>query len=196
MGCPMISLAFFLPESRQRVLSLLLLHPQMQYHVREIARLTNTSAGSLHRDLVKLAQAQVLLREVSGHQVYYQANIAFPIFNELVSIFKKSSGIVDVLKNALSPHSKQIEAAFIFGSMASGKENINSDVDVLIIGDISFADAVKVLYSSQNMINREINPKVYKRSEWRQLMKTKNAFVKEVLKKPKIFLVGQEDDLK
>ena len=67
----MSSLAFLFSEYRQRVLGLLLLYPDTRYHVREIARLTNTAAGSVHRELSKLAKAQVLLREVSGNQVYY-----------------------------------------------------------------------------------------------------------------------------
>ncbi|HEX4044149.1 MAG TPA: hypothetical protein VHZ76_00605 [Gammaproteobacteria bacterium] len=84
--------SFLFSEYRQQVLGLLLLHPETRYHVREIARLTHTAAGSLHRELSKLAKAQVLIREVSGHQVYYQANTAFPIFAELASILRKTAG--------------------------------------------------------------------------------------------------------
>lgn len=191
----MISLSFLLPESRQRVLGLLLLHPQVRYHVREIARLTNTSAGSLHRELSKLAKAQVLLREVSGQQVYYQANVDFPIFNELASILRKTSGLADVLATALAPLAEKIQIAFIFGSVARGAENLFSDVDVMIIGEIGFAEAVKALYSAQTIINREINPKVYQRKEWEKLVKDNSAFVKEILSKPKIFIIGNNNDI-
>jgi predicted nucleotidyltransferase len=137
--------------------------------VREIARLTNTAAGSLHRELSKLAKAQVLIREVSGNQVYYHANSAFPIFAELASILRKTSGLVDILANALSPLTEKIAAAFVFGSAGSGKENSGSDVDVLIIGELSFSDAVTALYSAQTSIGREINPKIYKKTEWKKL---------------------------
>jgi len=89
--------SFLFSEYRQRVLGLLLLHPEVRYHVREIARLTHTTAGTLHRELSKLAKAEVLIREVSGNQVYYKANPTFPIFEELVSILKKTSGLVDVI---------------------------------------------------------------------------------------------------
>ncbi len=106
--------SFLFPEYRRGVLCLLLLHPEMRYHVREIARLTNTTAGSLHRELSKLAKVQVLIREESGNQVYYRANTAFPIFDELASILRKTSGIADLLAEALKPIAKKIEAAFIF----------------------------------------------------------------------------------
>lgn len=191
----MISLKFLFPEYRQRVLGLLLLQPQTQFHVREIARLTNTTAGSLHRELAKLAKAHVLLRETSGNQVYYQANIHFPIFNELTSILRKTSGLVDVLANALTPLSDKIKIAFVFGSVARGEENIGSDIDIILIGNISFREAVATLYPAQKIIAREINPKVYQHAEWKNLIKNKNVFLQEVLSKPKLFVIGTEDDL-
>jgi predicted nucleotidyltransferase len=188
--------SFLFPEYRQRVLGLLLLHPQTQFHVREIARLTHTAAGSLHRELSKLAKAQVLIREVSGHQVYYQANVDFPIFEELASILRKTSGLVDVLANALLPVREKIESAFIFGSIGRGTENQGSDVDVLIIGELSFTDAVKNLYPAQEILRREINPKVYMKSEWKNLVKTNDAFAQELLSTPKLFIIGEENDIK
>ncbi|MES2219248.1 MAG: nucleotidyltransferase domain-containing protein [Pseudomonadota bacterium] len=188
-------LTFLFPEYRRRVLVLLLLHPESQYHVREIARITNTAAGSLHRELSKLAEAQVLIREKSGNQVYYQANPTFPIFEELASILRKTSGLVDVLANALAPLAEKIEVAFVFGSAGSGKENLGSDIDVLIIGEISYTDAVSALYPAQTTVRREINPKVYSKAEWQKLVRNKNAFIKDILKKPKLFIIGTASDI-
>lgn len=183
-------------EYRLRVLGLLLLHPETAYHVREIARLTDTTAGTLHRELSKLAKAQVLLREVSGNQVYYKANRAFLIFDELVSILQKTSGLVDVLARALIPLAKKIDVAFVFGSVARGTESSTSDVDILIIGTLSFADAVTALYPTQAILGREINPKIYQQSEWEKLIKNNDPFVLEVVKDPKYFIIGTANDIK
>ena len=90
----MLDTSILFSEYRRRVLGLLLLHPDERYHVREIARLTNTTAGTLHRELSKLAKANVLLRELSGNQVYYQANRNFPIYTEIASILKLFSAII------------------------------------------------------------------------------------------------------
>lgn len=188
--------SFLFAEYRRRVLGLLLLHPEMHYHVREISRLTNTTAGTLHRELSKLAKAQVLIREESGNQVYYQANTTFPLFEELASILRKTSGLSDVLAEALLPLAKKIEVAFIFGSVGRGTETATSDVDILIIGDIRFVDAVKALYPAQSVLKREINPKVYTKSEWKELIKESNSFALEVLQEPKIFIIGTINDIK
>jgi len=183
-------------EYRRRVLGLLLLHPEARYHVREIARLTCTTPGTLNRELVKLANVGLLHREVSGKQVYYYANRTFSIFEELVSILKKTSGLIDVVANTLATLADKIDNAFIYGSMARNTENSGSDVDVLLIGNIGFAEAVAALHPAQEIIGREINPKVYQKTEWKKLVDKKNPFVIEILKNPKIFIIGDEHDIK
>ena len=172
------------------MLGLLLLHPEKHYHVREIARLTDTTAGTLHRELSKLAKANVLLRELSGNQVYYQANRNFPIYPELTSILKKTSGLVDVLFDSLAPLAEKIEVAFVFGSVAKGTENLGSDIDVLIIGDIDFTEIVTPIYPAQSSLGREINPKVYSREEWKTSLKKQELFIQEILNNPKLFIMG------
>ena len=180
---------------RRRVLGLLLLHADKRYHVLEIARLTDTVAGTLHKELSRLADAGLLLKETVGNQVLYGANRDCPIFEELASIFRKTSGITDVLAGALASFSEKIVAAFVFGSMASGKEAAGSDVDLLVIGDVGFTEVARAIYSAQEVLGREINPKVYSKEEWNQMLKNKDAFIKEVLKKPKLFITGSEDEL-
>ena len=182
-------------DYRRRVLGLLLMHADKRYHVREIARLTDTVAGTLHKELSRLADAGLLLKDTVGNQVLYGANRDCPIFEELASIFRKTSGVTDVLAGVLASFSDRIVTAFVFGSMASGKETAGSDVDLLVIGDVGFTEVARAIYSAQEVLGREINPKVYSKKEWNQMLKNKDAFIKEILKKPKLFITGSEDGL-
>lgn len=181
-------------DYRRRVLGLLLLHPEKAYHVREIARLTDTVAGTLHKELFKLAEVGLLNKTIQGNQVSYQANRSSIIFEELASILRKTSGIADVLTESLAPHLQQIELALVFGSIASGKASENSDIDLLLVGDLSFGEAVKALYPAQNLLAREINPKLYTASEWKLARQENSAFVRELLEKPVIKIIGEMDD--
>ena len=183
-------------DYRRRVLGLLLLHPESAYHVREIARLTGTVAGTLHKELSKLAEVGLLQKLMQGNQVLYQANRQSLIFEELASILRKTSGIAEVLAGALKPHLQQIECALVFGSIASGKATAASDIDVLIVGNLSFGDAVKALYPVQDVLAREINPKLYTLNEWRQAQQENTVFVQELLTKPHIKIIGDMDDLR
>jgi DNA-binding transcriptional ArsR family regulator len=120
-------------DYRKRVLSLLLLRPEQKIHVREVARLTGTVAGTTGRELKKLAQAGLLLAEQRGNQLLYCANQQCPIYSELASILRKTSGLAEVLIEAMLPLSAQEDAAFVFGSVASAKEAQYSDIDVCVV---------------------------------------------------------------
>ncbi len=181
---------------RRRILGLLLLHPEQHYHVREIARLTGTVAGTTGRELKKLTKEDVLTQHKRGNQVAYAANMACPIFAELVSILRKTCGLADVLAEALLPLASGIEAAFVFGSMASGKATPHSDVDVCIVGEVVFSDVVHALYDAQGVLQREINPKCFSASEWALQREKSSAFFKELLNKDVINIIGNRDDIK
>ncbi len=180
---------------RQRALAQLLLHPESSYHVRELARLTDTTAGTLHRELTRLAEVGLLLREKQGNQVRYQANRECPIFAELASLFRKTSGLVDVLAEALRPLQPAPELALVFGSLARGDENARSDVDLLLIGDCGFGDAIKALHPAQAILQREINPVVYTAAEFSRRIAARDGFVQNILASPKLFVIGTVHDL-
>ena len=177
-------------DYRRRVLGLLLLHPGETYHVREIARLTGTVAGTFHKELATLEKAGILTSQSRGNQKLYTANRDCPVYEELASILRKTSGLVDVLAAALTPLSDQIDSACIFGSVARGRETANSDVDILLIGDVGFAEIVKALYPCHKVLGREVNPKVYDKAEWAGRAHKNDGFTREIVTKPKIFIIG------
>lgn len=182
-------------DYRRRVLGLLLLHPDTTYHVRESARLTGTSAGTLHKELSKLTEGGVLRRQAVGNQVRYGANRDCPVFEELASILRKTSGLADVLADASSSVENQIDLAFVFGSLARGDQTANSDVDVMVVGELGFAAVVQLLHPVQEALRREINPVVYSLAEFRHRAVSGDSFIQEVLTKPKLFVVGNENEL-
>jgi predicted nucleotidyltransferase len=182
-------------DYRKRVLALLLLNPDKRYHVREIARITGTIAGTLNKELARLADAGILTRVNIGNQVQYSADKHCPVYEELASILRKTAGLVEVLANALVSLEENIDFALVFGSMASDKATSASDVDLLVIGDVEFSRVAKAVYPSQEILKREINPKVYTQKEWKKLVAKQDGFVKQVMKQPKLFIIGTKDEL-
>src|ERR1700678_3185875 len=130
----------FFGDYRRKVLGLLLLHPGEHFHLREISRMTHTQPGTVRRELSLLARAGVIERHAQGNQIRFRANESYPIYEELRSILKKTSGVADQLRAALAPLADGIVAAFIYGSIASGQERPNSDIDLMIIGTVKFED--------------------------------------------------------
>lgn len=192
---PTNPLALLFSAYRRQVLGLLLLRPEDSLHVRELSRLTGVPAGSLHRELRALTEAGLLLREPAGNQVRYRANRTCPIFPQLAEIFRKTTGLVDLLRDALAPLADRIEAAFVFGSIADGSETGTSDVDLFVLGKATFAEVVAALAPLRERLGREVNPVVMRRAEFAAQRAKKDRFLKRVMAEPKLFVIGSADDL-
>lgn len=185
---------FLFSRYRRQVLALLLLRPDEQFHVRELERLTGISAGSLHRELKAMAQAGLLTREQLGNQVFYRADRSCAIFEELASIFRKTMGLATLLKDALEPIASKIQVAFVFGSMAAGKQQVHSDLDICVLGEIEMLEVVKALGSVQESLQREINPVVMSTARFAEQLAHHDRFAERILDEPKIFVIGDEGE--
>jgi len=181
--------------TQQKVLGLLYGQPDKTFYVNEILRRTGMGVATIRRELERMTAAGILRMSKSGNQHHYQANPECPIFGELVGLVKKTFGVHDAIRSALAALSDKIHWAFIFGSLASGKETSTSDIDLMIIGEVGFSEVVGVLHPVQEQLGREINPKVYSREEWVRSSKAKGAFLREVLAKPRIDILGNENEL-
>ncbi len=190
-----VSDLLFPNQYRRKVLALLMTNPDVSIHLRELARLTQTSPGTLKKELDLLVSAGLLTSHTSGNQVRFSANSNHPVYPELIALIRKTTGLHDVLANALQPLADHLEVAFVFGSTAKGSETAQSDIDVLVIGDITFGQINNALYEAQTVLAREINPKVMSRQEWASKLQEGNSFVREIVSKPKLFIIGRENDL-
>lgn len=180
-------------DDNRRLLSLLLMRPGQGFHLREVARLTGVDAGNAQRALKRLAQAGLVIGTRTGNQLRYEANRDSPVFAELQGLFRKTAGLADVLRGALEPLAPRIEFAFVFGSVARGEEGPSSDVDLLVVGDVTFNEVVMAIYPLHALIGREVNPVVLTHAEFRQRVAEK-SFVTRVMSGKKLMLLGTFDE--
>src|SRR3546814_5777223 len=125
-------------------------------HVRDLERSTGLSPGSLHRELTALVALDVLRREKVGRQVFYRANPDCSVLPELTGLLRKTAGVVDVLRDELTPLADRIDGAFVYGSMAKGNLHAHSDVDLMTVGSVGLADVVRALAPAPAALRREI----------------------------------------
>jgi uncharacterized protein len=183
-------------QSRRSILVLLYGHADQQFYLREIARRAGTGIGATQRELEQLTQAGLIHRVRKAHQSYYQANRKNAIFSELKSILAKTSGIRDILLEGLTALQNQIKLAFVYGSIARGEETASSDVDLMVVGEVSFSDVVSALGKVEAKLGREINPAVYGPREFREKLTANNQFLSTVAKEKKLFVIGDERELR
>lgn len=182
-------------RSRRAVLGLLLGHPDEEFYFRQIARVAGGGVGAVQRELKLLAAAGIIRRSVRGRQVYFRANPDCPVFEELSRILVKTAGVADVLQAALAPLNDRLRLAFIFGSVARAQQRSESDVDLLAVGDVAFAELVGALAQAQVQLHREINPTIYAPPEFAAKIRGGHHFLRSVLKREKIFLIGDDGEL-
>lgn len=179
-------------QTRGRVLRLLFGHPDQAFFVRQIARETAVSVGSVQRELEALAEVGLIERSMSGHQVYYQANRSHPVFAEIHALVAKTVGVFQVLTSALAPLVKRISLAFVYGSVASGSENAGSDVDLMIVGDVTLDEVLAQLGPVERLIGRPINPTLYSDSDFKNKIESGNHFLRSVMRGERVVLIEED----
>jgi len=180
---------------RINILKLFIFNPEKEYYVREIERLTGEAFDPVRRELISLESISLLKSRISGRQKYYSINSTHTLFPEVKSMILKTVGIGDTLKSSLEKRN-DIQIAFIYGSYAKDTERAESDIDLFAIGSIPSRDLQEIISGIENQTKREINPTIYSRGEFQEKYKSKNNFISNVLKEPKIFLKGDEDGLR
>ena len=182
-------------NTRRAVLALLFGRTETSFYTKQILDAVKIGRGTVQRELKNMTDTGIIIREVQGRQVYYRANEKCPIFNELKSLVRKTFGVTEVIRQSLKPVTPKIKLAFIFGSIAAGTEKKSSDIDVMVVGTVSFGDTVALLSTAQEKLGREVNAVVYPVAEFKKKIREDHYFVKTVIKGEKIFIIGDESEL-
>lgn len=181
------------PKVRQRVLAVLFGAPDRSFYANEVIALAQSGTGAVQRELAGLSEAGLLTVSKQGNQKHYQANPSAPVFAELRGLVLKTMGLADALRTALAPLAGQIDAAFIYGSVARQQDTAHSDVDVLIISNtLGYGEVFGALETATMSLGRKVNPTLYTPADWSKRVSSDNAFVSRVWQQPKIWLIGSE----
>jgi len=184
----------FTSRTRVKLLTLFMMNPGRELYVREIARNMGGNINAVRRELANLEGIGLLKSERRGNSKYYVVNKKMAIYNELASIILKTEGVAKELRDSLS--GKGVEMTFIYGSFASGKAGVDSDIDIFIIGEINEEELIINIREVEKKLSREINYVMFTTKEFERRKKRSDPFVLNVLKEPKILLIGDLGDLR
>ncbi len=181
-------------KTQQRVFGLLYGQTNKSFYLNEIVRIADMGKGTVRRELEKLCHAGLLTVTKQGNQNHYQANSNNPIFSELVSIVKKTFGVLGVVKSSLGHLLNHIDYAFIYGSIAKGNEHVNSDIDLLLVAEnLSYTVLMEVLEQAEKRLGRAINPTIYSKDELLTRLKNKQGFVTRIISNDILWIKGEEN---
>jgi predicted nucleotidyltransferase len=193
MSGHLILKSLFSSESRIKLLAHFFLHPGESFYIRQLERLIHKPVGQIGPELQNLEKIGLLVSSREGNHKRYSFNKNFPIYDELRSIFLKTEGAGTIIKEVLSRLEK-VELAFIYGSFASGEEHAGSDIDLMIVGDVSDRKTSPEISRAENELRRSLNYSLYSRKEVRSRLSKRDNFIRTVFKGPKIIILGSEDD--
>jgi DNA-binding transcriptional ArsR family regulator len=188
------TLAAIISPTRQAILTALFLQPEKEWYLSELASTLGTGPSSLQREIDALVGVGVLERRIDGRRSYIRANQDSPIFPELRGLIEKTSGIIPLLRDAING-TKGLKVGFIYGSVARGEEGAASDVDLMLVGNLSTMDISPKLRTVEKAVGRQINPTVFSLDDFAKSVAQKNHFLRTVMRNKKIMLVGTEDEL-
>jgi predicted nucleotidyltransferase len=183
-------------RTQQRVLGLLFGNPARGFCANAVIALARAGSGAVPRARARLDGAGLVTVTRVGNQNHYQANARSPVFAELRGLVLTTSGVADVLREALAPVATKIHVAFVYGSLAHGTEKAGSDVDVMVVSDtLEYPELFLATEAATARLGRSVNPTIYTRDELRRRRETDNAFIHRVFGGPRIWIVGDENDL-
>jgi predicted nucleotidyltransferase len=179
----------------QEILTTVLFERDKPWYLSDLAKRLERTPSTLQRPLESLVHSGILRRWTEGNRAYFAAETDCPFLPELRGLLAKTVGLVDVLREVLRPFSKSIKAAFVYGSMASGRERSQSDVDLLIVGSVSLAALSPALARAEARLGRPVNATLLPPKEFTQKIADKNHFLRSVLAKEKMFVAGTTHEL-
>lgn len=171
---------------------LLGLRPQ-ELHVRELARQSGFAVSTIRQELKNLVQLGLIEARTSGNRTYYHGNLHHSLYPEIHGLVLKTSGLADVLRDTLGNDGVQI--AFVFGSVASGVETAESDIDLMVIGTASLRQIATRLADVSSTLGRELNPHTITPAEFVKRRDSGDHFISTVLAAPLLFIIGDARDL-
>ena len=182
------------PKTKMQILTLLFSRPDEWFYNRQIKEVVGVGQGAVQRELTKLSRTGIIERVKRGNQVYYRANKTNPVYPELNMLITKTTGLANYLREALKLFSGKIEFAYIYGSFADGTADAESDVDLMVVGDIDSISIAGALSDMSEELSREVNPSVYDVEEYNSELEVRDSFIAQVHSDPKIMLIGEIDE--
>jgi DNA-binding transcriptional ArsR family regulator len=180
--------------TRAKLLSYLLLPGAKPFYLREFARESGLHLSAVQREARLLEQLGIIESERVGQSKLYHVVEQTPIVPALRDLVRQAVGLVPLLRIALDR--RDVEVAFIYGSVAAGADRPDSDVDLLIIGEVNEMELSEALASVAAQTGREITPVFYEPPEFAEGLQQGNSFLSSILRKPMIFVKGDEDALR
>jgi len=187
--------AVLLGKTRAALLREMFLNPDRRLSFNELVRRAKSGDVAVARELRTLIDAGLVAEQREGNQRFLTARRDSPVFAELKSFIAKTSGAPAVVREALGEFEKEIAIAFIFGSVAQGREREGSDLDLFVIGTAGYSQLTESLYAIEGRLGRRVQLLYFDANSTQDRKSLRKPSMKAILTGPKLFVLGDESVL-
>jgi len=188
-------LKIFAHPTLAQVLCLFFFNPEETFYQAQLVRETGKSLIQVQRSLKEVVKTGLVSMYHRGRKAYYKAVRSHPAFEDLKRAFIRTIGLGDSIREEAHKHHHKIQFAWVFGSVARGEERKTSDIDLMVISNLSLLKLSEVIGPVQENCSREINQVSLTPENLYKKWHDKDYFIQEIIQRPKIWLIGSDHEL-
>lgn len=172
----------------KKILTFFFLNEDKKIYINELARLIDEEAKNVYRILLLLEKTGILISEFKGKERYFYTNKKNLIYKEYKTLFLKTAGFEELLKKTINQIGG-IKEAYIYGSYPNKSYGVDSDIDLLLIGEHNLLASEKLIHKIQKNIGREINVVNLTSEEFKKKKNSGNQLIKNIFERKTIKLL-------
>ncbi|HEY7263976.1 MAG TPA: winged helix-turn-helix domain-containing protein [Trebonia sp.] len=181
----------FRTDTQAQVLALLYLRPLQPWTLASLARELHVSASTLHAEVQRLEDAELITSSRIGRSRVIRANLDHPLSRPLTEILEYVYGPRAVIAEEFG-RIPGISRLLIFGSWAArhaGEQgHVPHDVDVLVVGDTDRGSVYTAADRAQERIGRPVNAVLASNRRWET---DADALIRQIKSSPVIDLSAE-----
>jgi len=183
----------FISKTRVKLLQTILSNPKEIYYIRELVRKVGEQINAVRAELSRMEKVGMVRSEVRANRKYYGFRKDYPFYDELVRLVVKSTGLGgNIIKE--KARLGKIRFAMLTGGFTQKNSVSANDVDLLVVGSVVLPALSQIVQEAESQVGREINYTVMSEEEFAFRKNRRDPFVLDILGKPRVMLIGDEED--
>lgn len=175
--------ALFSSQTRVKLLSVFLLHPEEEYFIRQLTRLLGEQINSIRRELENLRRIGLVKARHRNRKKFYKTDTEFIFYPELKNMFSKEvkggeSATVAALKNIPGLQFMELAGSFV---------GTHSKVDLLVVGDVK-KEVIELLLA-QDPSMRNVKYSLFSKADFLYRLSLRDRFILEIVDDPRHMVV-------
>lgn len=181
-------------QTRLKLINTFFYFPKEIYYVRQLVRLLDEEINSIRRELDNLKKADIIESEWRGNRLYYWANKNSPLYSDLLSLANKSTGLGMKLQNK-NEGVGNIKLLIYSSQFISGEKKSPDDIDLIIVGDVSYKEVDLNIKQEEEARGHEINYMIMDKNELHLRKQKRDQFIVDFFLGSPVVIIGSPQEV-